>query len=321
MFDTDSINAANPLPELIERLLGEPLRRSGDHSITHCPFHDERTPSFHVWSDHAHCFGCHVHIDDSIDFIQKLKGIDFREACELLGGTPSVAYVASVARKRKAQPPEPTLPDTFWDIERKARSTVYDSDRVKHRIALEFGIGDRVVESLTFTQGASIGLRADATYESDGQRKSCLSNRIVYTYPSGIKIRHPFGAESKCRFLWELGRASLPWRSFILTRRGFPAIDTVHLMEGESDTISGLDAGLESSWDAPKPSCVIGSPGTSFKSEWATLFAGKTVVLWFDDDSDKPSNSGQIAADRVKQILLPVVREIVHCKPTRKEAA
>ncbi|MDA0813753.1 MAG: CHC2 zinc finger domain-containing protein [Verrucomicrobia bacterium] len=318
MFDTDAINAANPLPELVERLTGEPLRRSGDHKITHCPFHDERTPSFHVWDDHAHCYGCQVHISDSIGFIQKLKGIDFRQACEWLGGTPSVAYVAFVARPKVAttKQVEP-LPDDFWHIERTARSAVYDSDEVKHRIGLEFGIGDRLVESLTFTQGAAIGFQTAPTYEAaDGTRKSCHPDRIVYNYPSGIKIRHPFGAESKCRFLWEVGRPALPWRSFMLTRRGFPAIDTVHLMEGESDTIAALDAGLETSWDAPKPSCVIGSPGTSFKSEWAPLFAGKTVVLWFDDD-----HAGQLAADRVKEILRPVAREIVIGQFTPKEAA
>ena len=44
-----------------------------------CPFHDERTPSFKVYEDHYHCFGCGEH-GDHIDFVQKIYGISNIEA-------------------------------------------------------------------------------------------------------------------------------------------------------------------------------------------------------------------------------------------------
>ena len=46
-----------------------------------CPFHDERTPSFKVYEDHYHCFGCGEH-GDHVDFVQKIYGISNIEAAK-----------------------------------------------------------------------------------------------------------------------------------------------------------------------------------------------------------------------------------------------
>jgi DNA primase len=50
-----------------------------------CPFHDERTPSFHVrpQAAHWHCFGCNEG-GDVIDFVQKVDLLGFTEAVERL---------------------------------------------------------------------------------------------------------------------------------------------------------------------------------------------------------------------------------------------
>ena len=50
-----------------------------------CPFHDERTPSFHVrpQAAHWHCFGCNEG-GDVIDFVQKVDHLTFTEAVERL---------------------------------------------------------------------------------------------------------------------------------------------------------------------------------------------------------------------------------------------
>jgi hypothetical protein len=39
------------------------VRSSSTSFIARCPFHAENTPSFYVWPDHAHCFGCGWHGD------------------------------------------------------------------------------------------------------------------------------------------------------------------------------------------------------------------------------------------------------------------
>lgn len=53
-----------------------------------CPFHDERSPSFHVRSQSGfyHCFGCGEG-GDVYTFLQKMDHISFQEAVERLAGT------------------------------------------------------------------------------------------------------------------------------------------------------------------------------------------------------------------------------------------
>jgi len=52
-----------------------------------CPFHDERSPSFHVRPQvgRYHCFGCGEG-GDVIAFVQKMDGLSFTEAVEYLAG-------------------------------------------------------------------------------------------------------------------------------------------------------------------------------------------------------------------------------------------
>lgn len=62
------------------------LRRAGANSyFGRCPFHDERTPSFHVRPDdgHYHCFGCAAS-GDAFRFVMETEGMGFREALETL---------------------------------------------------------------------------------------------------------------------------------------------------------------------------------------------------------------------------------------------
>jgi DNA primase len=64
------------------------LRRAGvDSYFGLCPFHDERTGSFHVRPDekHYHCFGCQAS-GDPFDFVMQTEGLDFKGALESLAG-------------------------------------------------------------------------------------------------------------------------------------------------------------------------------------------------------------------------------------------
>lgn len=62
------------------------LRRAGANSyFGRCPFHDERTPSFHVrpQEKHYHCFGCGAS-GDPFAFVMETEGLDFPGALESL---------------------------------------------------------------------------------------------------------------------------------------------------------------------------------------------------------------------------------------------
>jgi len=78
----------------IEDLVGSyvTLRRGGAGSLTGlCPFHDEKTPSFHVTParGYFHCFGCGEG-GDVFDFVQKINHVSFTEAVEFLADRSGV---------------------------------------------------------------------------------------------------------------------------------------------------------------------------------------------------------------------------------------
>jgi DNA primase len=61
------------------------LKRRGRAFVGLCPFHKEKTPSFHVNPDrnHFYCFGCKEH-GSAIDFLIKHEGYTFPEAVKAL---------------------------------------------------------------------------------------------------------------------------------------------------------------------------------------------------------------------------------------------
>ncbi|HEY2439946.1 MAG TPA: DNA primase [Solirubrobacteraceae bacterium] len=62
-------------------------RRGVDSYFGRCPFHDERTGSFHVRPErkHYHCFGCQAS-GDPFTFVMETEGLDFKGALESLAG-------------------------------------------------------------------------------------------------------------------------------------------------------------------------------------------------------------------------------------------
>jgi len=70
----DELRARTPIAALIGRSVR--LTRSGRESKGCCPFHGEKTPSFYVYDDHYHCFGCGEH-GDAISFVMKTTGAGF----------------------------------------------------------------------------------------------------------------------------------------------------------------------------------------------------------------------------------------------------
>jgi DNA primase len=61
------------------------LSRSGRQMKGCCPFHGEKTPSFYVYEDGFHCFGCGAH-GDAISFVMQTQGATFMEAVQSLAG-------------------------------------------------------------------------------------------------------------------------------------------------------------------------------------------------------------------------------------------
>ncbi|MDE7540293.1 DNA primase [Gluconobacter sphaericus] len=118
----DELRNRTPLPSLIGRR--NKLVRSGRNWKTCCPFHGEKTPSFYIYDDHFHCFGCGVH-GDAISYVMQSEGRSFPEAVEQLASEAGLevpkADPRSEARAREAQ----SLGDVLNLVQESYRRRLY----------------------------------------------------------------------------------------------------------------------------------------------------------------------------------------------------
>lgn len=91
----EEIKARIDLADLVASY-GVDLRRTGADAVCRCPFHHEKTPSFHVHSVRGfyHCFGC-GESGDAFKFVQKYEGLGFMDALKKLARMAGVEMVES----------------------------------------------------------------------------------------------------------------------------------------------------------------------------------------------------------------------------------
>jgi DNA primase len=99
----EELRARTPLAALVGRRVK--LARSGRHWKACCPFHTEKSPSFYVYEDGYHCFGCGAH-GDAIGFVMQSQGATFMDAVEMLAGeagleVPKPSAEAAQAEQRR----------------------------------------------------------------------------------------------------------------------------------------------------------------------------------------------------------------------------
>ena len=80
------------------------LKKRGNDLVGLCPFHGEKTPSFHVHPDKGYfmCFGCGVG-GDVITFLRKLENLGFNDAVRLLAAKAGIALAAEDPREARAR--------------------------------------------------------------------------------------------------------------------------------------------------------------------------------------------------------------------------
>lgn len=77
-----------PFPEIQRVFNGEESKKN---KIC-CPFHQEKTPSFHIYPDSFKCWGCGEH-GDGIDFVSKLYELKPLEAARLIAEKFGISIV------------------------------------------------------------------------------------------------------------------------------------------------------------------------------------------------------------------------------------
>lgn len=140
---------------LLSSIVGQAveLKGRGSHFLGLCPFHKEKTPSFHV-RDHLgsyKCFGCGAS-GDIFAFIMRIRGIAFKEA---LGELCDKAGIEAFSQKAKSQflPDEQILlhaqavasryfvEQLFSDAGRHALRYLLEERRLKESMLRQAGLG------------------------------------------------------------------------------------------------------------------------------------------------------------------------------------
>ncbi len=218
------------------------LERAGASMRARCPFHAERTPSFHVSSDRGtyHCFGCNVG-GDIFSFVEAIEGLDFKGALKVLAERAGVELIYERGSKEKKDERERLF-------ELLEAATIFYTSKLTD--AAKQYLKERGITDVT-TQAFRLGLAGDSWSEaSEHLRAKTFSDKEILD--AGLAKKN------------ERGSLTDKFRNRII----FPIADSAGRVIGFSGRIFGENA----SPDAPK---YLNSPETP-------LFHKSRILYGFD---------------------------------------
>jgi hypothetical protein len=204
-FDIAAIKAALPLSTLIGLSVGWDARKSnapkGDFWAP-CPFHKERTPSFHVDDRKGffHCFGCSTS-GDHVSWCQQFHGDDFSEALARLAGLTGVApELRASARSGRADPVRGTDPEADrsaaarWRLARE----IWRASDPSHPLLMDYlaarGVAIAALERTWGGPPPSLRLHPDLEHRQGG--------RVVWRGPAMVALMSRPGFEAGIHRTW-----------------------------------------------------------------------------------------------------------------------
>jgi DNA primase len=316
----DELRSRTPLPALIGRRIR--LARSGRQWKGCCPFHGEKTPSFYVYDDHFHCFGCGAH-GDAIGFVMQSQGAGFMEAVEQLAAEAGLDVPKPTPEAAEAERERHTLVGVLQAAEAAYKRRLHLPDG---RVALDYlrgrGLTDETIErfGLGWSGEARGALTADLARdgitpdqlvecglmrrdEESGRAYDLFFNRVMFpirdrrgrTISFGGRImgdgqpKYVNGPEtplfSKRRNLYGLD----------LAREGVRKGATLVVVEGYMDVIALAQAGFAG---------AVAPLGTALTEEQMgeLWHLSPMPILCFDGDA-----AGARAAARAAELALPLL--------------
>ena len=135
MSEVDEIKQRVDIVDLVSQFVT--LKRAGRTFMGLCPFHTERTPSFHVDPTRQswHCFGACGTGGDIFSFVMKKDGVEFRDALRTL------AERAGVSLESRRDPQEDTRRARMYDLNEAASAyfhAMLASGEGMHAVAREY---------------------------------------------------------------------------------------------------------------------------------------------------------------------------------------
>ena len=156
MYSQDLISeicSRNDIVDYVSRYVR--LKKSGRGYTGLCPFHNEKSPSFHVSPDKQlfHCFGCGAG-GNLIQFVMRIEGLDFRDALKMLADRAGMTLPEddgyenneTIAKKKKIYAMNKAAARFFYDTLTKTNIgkeglQYFAARRIKAETIKTYGLG------------------------------------------------------------------------------------------------------------------------------------------------------------------------------------
>ncbi len=128
-YKQSSINEVSRRNNLVELVSGYVhLKRNGTSHIGLCPFHKEKTPSFHVDEDKQlyYCFGCGTG-GNIFDFVMRAENLDFVDALKFLAQRSGITLEEEAGGRPGQSDEEAALRKRILEMNRVAARHFYDN--------------------------------------------------------------------------------------------------------------------------------------------------------------------------------------------------
>ncbi len=298
------------------------LKKKGRNFTGLCPFHKEKTPSFIVSPEKNiyHCFGCGEG-GNVFNFVMKVENVSFTEAVKILGEMVGIQVEEDQWSPQNKQQKEES--DLLLEINQKAAELYKKqiaarqaSEYLKKRelppeTVQKFELG-YAPESWSFLLDNLSGYapalleKAGLVLRKENEQKYYDRFRDRLMFP--VKDLRGRVIAFSGRILTDDAKQAKYVNSpetliynkgshlygLELAKEEIRRQDAVILVEGQMDVIAAHAAGLTN---------TVASLGTAFTPNQARLLARytKNIIIAYDND-----NAGQIASERVLEILLPL---------------
>ena len=337
----DELIARNDIVDVVSNYVS--LQPRGGSLWGCCPFHSEKTPSFHVLPDKqlCYCFGCKKG-GGVINFIMEIENLTFPEAVRFLAKRANLPVPeddgpqdGADRLRRRVLELNRDAARWYYDLlcspEGAAVQAYLDKRRIRRGIAVRFGMGaspdrwDGLLTAMTRRGYTNEELLAAGLVVNgkNGRLYDKFRNRLMLPVIDTRGDVVGFGSRvidnsepkymnttetitySKRRILYGLNLAKKTRRPNII------------LCEGNLDVVTLHQAGFDN---------AVASMGTALTVEQTRLLSRftKELVLCYDND-----NAGQLATQRALELLnnsefsvkvLKLPNRMVDGKPTKQDA-
>ncbi len=299
------------------------LEKKGGTYWACCPFHHEKTASFHVDENRQfyHCFGCGVS-GDVIKLVREMENCDFTDAVKMLADRaklviPETAYDSerTVAMKKKRDNVLKILNESAHFYLKNLNSGNADahieyilSRKIPANIVRSFGLGASLnygdLPKFLLSKGYDKQDMVDSgvVNEVDGKLTDAQGGRLIFPIMNAMGEVIAFGGRAlkktdfakykntKETIVFNKSKALYNINGLKKLKRE-QAIHNVIMVEGYMDTISLYQGGFKN---------VVASMGTSLTLDQARLIKRYTNTVYISYDGD---GAGQKANMRGLEIL------------------